>query len=143
MDAGKTCFACRTRGGGPVKVDHRIKASFGKIQHGFALAGKAGLNAPSAKDTPVGIIVDKRMVPDDGGLFEGFFKSARFQANPQELRDPLKLASPVALTVAAIHIVDGHEEAKSALLKVPHGWRVSPHDHPFSDFNGACGHWFF
>lgn len=64
------------------------------------------MKALSTKDTPVGIIVDKRMLSDDGGLFKEFFKSSRFQANPQELRDPLKLASPVALTVAAIHMVD-------------------------------------
>jgi hypothetical protein len=107
------------------------------------LAGKAGVSALSTKDAPVGIIVDKRMVPDDGRLLEGFFKSSRFQANPQEFRDALKLASPVARTVAAFHLVDGHEEAKGALLKVPHSWRVSLHHHPFSNFNGACGRWLF
>jgi hypothetical protein len=66
----------------------------------------AGVSALSTKDAPVGIIVDKRMVPDDGRLLEGFFKSSGFQANPQEFRDPLKLASPVSLTVAAIYMVD-------------------------------------
>ena len=81
MDAGKTCLACRTRGGGPVKADHPVKAPFGKIQHGFALAGKAGVSALSTKDTPVGIIVDKRMIPDDGRLLEGLFKSSRSQAD--------------------------------------------------------------
>ena len=77
------------------------------------------------------------------GSLRDFSSLPRFQANPQELRDPLKLASSVSRTVTAIHMVDGHEETESALLKVPHGWRVGPHHHPFSDFNGACGHWFF
>jgi hypothetical protein len=83
------------------------------------------------------------MLADDGGLFEGFFKFPRSQTNPEKLRDPLKLTSPVSRTVTAIHMVDGHEETESAFLKVPHGWRVGPHHHPFSNFNGACGNWFF
>jgi hypothetical protein len=82
------------------------------------------------------------MFPDDGGLLKGFFKSSRFEADPQELRDPLKLTSSVSLTVAAIHMVDGHEETKTALLKVPYGWRVGPHHHPLSHFDGARGNWF-
>ena len=78
------------------------------------------MEALSTKDTPVGIVVKKRMLADDGGLFEEFFKFPRSQTNPQELRDPLELTSSVSRTVTAIHMVDGHEETESALLKVPH-----------------------
>ena len=142
LNAGKTCFASGTRGGGSVEADHRVEAPFGKIQHGFALPGKAGVKAFSAKDTPVGIIVKNRMLLDDRGLFKAFVKFSWFQANPKELRDPLKLTSSVPRTVTAIHMVDGHEETKGAFLKAPHGWRVGPHHHPFPHFNGTGGHRF-
>ena len=64
------------------------------------------MEALSTKDTPVGIIVDKRMLSDDRGLFEVLFEFSWSQTNPQELRDPLKLTSPVSRTVTAIYMVD-------------------------------------
>ena len=96
----------------------------------------AGVNALSTRDAPVRMIVDTSMIADDAAPW-GTFEFPWFQANPQELRDPLKLASLVSGAVTAIHTVDGHEQTKSALLKVPHGWRVSSHHHPFSNFDGA------
>ena len=90
----------------PIETDHGIKTPFGKNHLRMAFLGSADADAPSAKNTAVGIIVDERMLFYNVGFLEQPFESFRLKAQAEEFGYVLEAALLIGWAMSAIHIVN-------------------------------------
>jgi hypothetical protein len=122
----------------PIKADHRVETSLGKIHKRPDLPCPAHANAPAAQNAAVGVISDEGMIFYDTRFLEDLFKPFRLEAHAEEFGDVLKSAFLVRLTVSAIYIMNREEQAKGASLQAPDGRGVGL-DHHWSGYPNGTG----
>lgn len=99
----------------------------------------ARIETLAAQDTPIRIVLQKRMISLDSGLFRKPIQSLRIQADFQKSSHSLQFAPLVGWTMTTIHVMGGKEKLQASPLQMPHRRGIRFYDHPLFDCNGAGG----
>jgi len=120
-----------------IESDDGFKPPIDKIHEGGAVGITADLNAFSAKDTPVGIVAQERMIIHCFLIFQEMFQAFRFESHFQKAGDFLQFAFLVGRTMAAVHMVYREQQLKGCPLQPPHRRCVGHYHHIFGHFHLA------
>jgi len=90
-----------------IESDECFKPPVGKVHERGAICLTADLNAFSAKDTPVGIVAQERMIIHRFLIFPIMFQAFGLESHFQKAGDFLQFTFFVGRTMAAIHMVYG------------------------------------
>ena len=92
-----------------IESDDGFKPPIGKIHEGGTVGITADLNAFSAKDTPVGMVDQGRMMIHCFLTFLEMFQAFGLESHFQKAGDFLQFAFLVGRTMAAVHMVHGQQ----------------------------------
>ncbi len=120
-----------------IETDHCLETPPGKGHEGRFIPGLAYVNAPTAQDASVWIIIKKGMFSLNVWLLQDRVETPGLETHLEKPGDSLEFACLVGRTVCTVHLMDRHEELKGVSLKFAHRGRIGSDRHAVHSPGGA------